>query len=290
MKEVKYRIIVLVTLLFTGQYVVAEVVDSEATDTAPEQAQTEETVPSRKSSLASPRLKAGLRKGENQYPVNGVYIAAYGGANIAGSSETEFLSTLGGATSQLESDGDVDADFNVGIKIGYSHYDKSVNYGDFQIVPTIELEASYIRHSHSIEGSNVAPGTSIDAEFQGVNVVANGILKFHNRLLTPYMGFGGGIAWIDLTDARGTITDGLTTDRVRGAGNGEGSQFIPLIQGIVGLEKDIVGPNLTLFIEYKPMYYPDGDFSLQLAAGNSATLQLADFINHSAHMGLRWNF
>lgn len=265
--------------------------ETEPVSSEPAQEVAKEEAPARKSALASPRLKAGLRKDGKEWPINGFYVAGFGSVNFAGDSDFDYNTTFGATPVINSGSGDADFGFGGGLKLGYSLFNKSKDIREFQLVPTIELEATYLSFDYDLSGEGGAAGTQLDAEFQGVNIVANGILKFRNDTLTPYAGFGGGIAWLELDSIQGPLVANALTDGVTGPSSGNTSQFVPVVQGIFGLEKDIYGPNMTVFIEYKAMLYPDGAFDLQFATpANSGRIEISNMFNQNVQAGLRWNF
>ncbi|MEO0454874.1 MAG: hypothetical protein AAFY98_12180, partial [Verrucomicrobiota bacterium] len=188
-------------------------------------------------------------------------------------------------------EGEFDFGFGGGIKIGYLHYSEDKDFNEFQIVPGIELEAIYHDTSETMEGTAGYSGTNFEADFQSVTIVVNATIRFHNEHLTPYLGFGGGLIYMELTDAQGALVSPFGPDVVTGAAASNNSEFTPVFQGIFGLERMIYYPHLSVFVEYKPMFIPDGDFDLQLAgAGNTATFEITNHLNHHATVGLRWTF
>jgi hypothetical protein len=251
------------------------------------------------SRLASPRLSAGLRKKEDALPLNGFYIGGMGIMNFAGQSDVDYETDLGD-TMKFEGSGDVGGiRGGGGMKIGYNHFDKEKTLDEFQLVPTIELEAGYFNLQQDQEGEASGRATDIEVDFSVITVTANAYLKARNKYVTPYAGFGGGFGIIDMDEVSGRVAGDTTagavttpgTDGVDDVDGDETSQVVPIVQGMFGLERDVYKQNLTVFLEYKALYIPDADFKLDLqTAGNDATLEFSNMLNHILQGGVRWNF
>jgi hypothetical protein len=251
----------------------------------------EEALPDRKSKLSSPRVGTSLRKGESAAPINGIYVGIFGAGQISGQSDVDYSSSIGGTSSTYSGEADFEMDFGGGLKLGFANFNEDKAFNEFQIVPAIELEASYLLLTQNQNAAESGSNAAVNADFSMFTVTANALVKFHNNILVPYVGVGGGMGYLKMESAEGRITNGGGTDRVLSALDGSNDQFVPVILGIGGLERVIYDPNLSIFFEYKALFIPDADFEYQMATGgNSTTFQMNNQLIHSLQAGLRWYF
>jgi len=248
----------------------------------------------RKSKL---RSLSTLRKGEKESEINGFYVGAFAAFQFAGSSDVDYESFIVdagtglGASSGFSGEGEIDFGPGGGLKIGYAKYSDEKSLEEFQIVPAIELEASHLFINSTLDGSTSGAGTDVDLDLAVTTITANAVVRFHNRILTPYAGLGGGMAFVQIDDASGRVVTTGGTGQVVSGLSGEDDQFTPVIQGIFGLERVIYHPNLSIYFEYKSIFLPDVDLGLRFSNVNSTTsFQMNNQLIHSGQVGLRWHF
>lgn len=252
------------------------------------------TTPDRESKLTKFRTGTGPR---SDYPLNGIYIAAQGGTDLSGTQSNSLLTQNAGAGNpgNFETDSENDGfGFLAGIKLGYQAFDKEKSLDEFQIVRAIELEANYQRFDTNGTGNLIGTGTTLDTEFELITVTANGLLKFRNKFLTPTIGIGGGLGHLRIESAEGTIiqTNPPFAMNDQPSDVTSNSEFVPVVLGIVGLERDLGTPHVTLFLEYKPTFIPSASFDFKTTgvANADVTSEFENILLHNMQMGLRYNF
>ena len=261
---------------------------NNASDESKEQTSSERMTRRRRDSRVSPR--------ESENEKTGLYISIYGGASVHQSTTAEFNHTSIGndiqgnsTTTYSEDSGTFES---LGIKFGFFPY-RDVSDGGFHPNFGAELDFTYI--PLSIDGSNGAAGLNVQNDLDTYMFMANLIFRVENKWVTPYMGIGFGIAYLDssasISDSTGTIGTGN--------GFGAGANFIArddqraafAFQAIGGLEYEIFHW-LGVFMEYKFIHLESFDIDHQVATTGvgDVTLQY-DFVDqHYASAGLRFKF
>jgi hypothetical protein len=241
------------------------------------------TVEQKRPSLLARVSKDSIRDG---YDRNGFYVAALGGANFGEDVEATGSTRIGAASNNFSYSTDPGNGWQAGVKLGYALYDQEKNIDEFQLVPAIEIEARYTKMS--FQGTGLPPtggGATFSADFETITVTANALLRFHNDILIPYIGFGGGLAHMSIKDESARYPGGQIITEVD-----ENSEFVPMFHGIFGLERQLVG-GLHIFTEYKFQYLPDAVFDFKITgAGNTGKIDLTDYLSHQIEGGLRYHF
>jgi outer membrane protein OmpA-like peptidoglycan-associated protein len=202
--------------------------------------------------------------------IEGLYIGALGGYNIANSADLTFGPT-GRANSEVEFDGGWAA---IG-RIGYGFaLDRDIGL-------RLELEGNYRDNSvdtAKVAGVNIGSGGSQ----QTYGAMVNAIFDFNLGWVTPYIGAGIGYAWTQLEARSQGVT--IVDDTV---GN-----FA--YQGIVGLNFPISAvPGLSITGEYRYFatlengFDTTNQFRTAFAGSNSVDV---DNTNHTFLVGLTYAF
>jgi opacity protein-like surface antigen len=238
------------------------------------------------------KLNVSLRKSTEEgqdRPRNGFYVGAFGGLNIGDNAGMDTENELNGNASEFSMETGSALDFTAGLKLGYSYYSKDKSFDEVQWVPSIELEVGYLSSEVEATGQGTGAGSELDADLEVVTVCFNACMRLHNRILVPYLGFGGGLGHVRVKSVSGTInappdTESVVTVR-------DDSQYVPVFQGIAGLEREIT-PNLVGFAEYKPLFIPDATFEAGLsgAPANNAVVDMENLLLHQFAFGLRYHF
>ena len=193
-------------------------------------------------------------------PRGGLYVAIFGGLNMAQTGDVEVDDSdglLGGIEAEIESD----FGWFGGLKLGY------VFPTDGPVKPVIEVEGFYNGVEAEFDTDSDFGNFDVSADLHSAVFMVNAIAKFECGRFQPYLGAGIGYAhtWFDQVEVDGVEVDG--------AGDDEGTFAY---QGLAGLEFQ-VSDQLGVFTEYKALIYND--------VGDVET-----YVNHLLGFGVRIGF
>jgi opacity protein-like surface antigen len=161
------------------------------------------------------------------------------------------------------------------FKVGYDFAVRDVQLafgGPTPMRTSMELEGSYLGTYENIPLYNVSTGgPTVGHEtynLNAYNVILNGLVKFEDLPVTPYIGGGVGVVFMTALNHKMTVdgqVNGTPTTYSTSVSTGNNTSLA--LQAIVGLERQIYD-NLTLFVEYKFLAWLDVKF----AYGSEPTL------------------
>lgn len=265
-----------------------ETTTADATNTSDSEKASERMTRRRRDSRVSPR--------DGEFEKTGLYVSVFGGASIHQSATAEFQHTslgnnfAGDNVSQYREE--VGTFEMMGIKMGYFPY-RDVSEGGFHPNFGAELEFTYI--PLTIDGDNSGVGLNVNQDLDAFMFMANLILRIENKWLTPYMGVGFGLAYLESSATVSDSTGTIGTANGLGAGSNligkDDQQGAFAFQAIGGLEYEIFHW-LGLFTEYKFIHYEGFNFSHTTATAATADVKLDyDFLDqHTVSGGLRFKF
>jgi outer membrane protein OmpA-like peptidoglycan-associated protein/outer membrane protein W len=217
-------------------------------------------------------------------PVNGLYVGAGAGANFMQDEKIKGINAYGhgGVTGSGAS-----IDSHTGpVVVG------SVGYGLGNGL-RVELEGSY--RYNSFGGLSDAPrGTSFGGKEQKYGAMLNVLYDFYGLtpVVVPYLGIGAGYQWAQFNSLHGTGAAGGVPTTYSGGTHAEGAIAY---QAIIGAALPIAAvPGLALTAEYRFMGLTGNrDYPIRAIVGRAAgsgALRTNEEYNHSALIGVRYNF
>jgi opacity protein-like surface antigen len=153
------------------------------------------------------------------------------------------------------------ATFGAGIKTSWLRTDLTLDY----------ISATEYTGRYAVPGDTTAKVQAITALFNGYFDLGTWYR------LTPYVGAGGGVGYVSLTDFRSTNAPPFV--------NGDNDQWKFVWAGMAGVGW-AVAPNLTLDLGYR--YLSLGNLRSGSDAAGSMTLR--NVAGHEVRVGLRWSF
>ena len=215
---------------------------------------------------------------------SGVYVAVFGGANLAqnyGNSRGSVSSGPLSETFNLNNSSDHVGAVG-GLKVGYN-FDSFAIGGDFRLQPAVEGEAFYLgtktSNSTSFEGENLSyKGTMDDAAF-----MVNGLVRLKTgTLFTPYVGAGIGFEYLNMSKV--TLSSGPESFPLS-----DSNDVCFAMQAIAGFDIALT-QHWTLFTEYKYITAFNPNFDGGSVTGENFTYN-ADYIGqHLVTAGVKYNF
>lgn len=197
----------------------------------------------------------------------GFNIAVFGGINITQNdsvaldptSSTAFQNLRG--TRNLEFAYPTDSEIGpvVGFKVGYVMDPRNmwVNDGkgeeDWWMVPAVEAEFLYTGYETAgtiIQDAGIPITASTNWDFYVFSV--NGIMKFQYKWISPYIGIGPAMAYVNADESKVTIAGANSVDEMGDLAFGG--------QGIIGVEASL-GDSWSFFTEYKSLWLYDAELN-----------------------------
>ena len=221
----------------------------------------------------------------------GVYVAAFGGANLAqgyANGRVDFTGPGGDFTYHGNNSNHVGA--VGGIKVGYNFASIPVG-GEFRLQPAVETEAFYVGTETNIH-SNFGGSDDFDVKGHMNNAafMLNGLVRLKTgTFFTPYVGAGIGTEYLTFT--RPTVSEPSFDLNLHAEHNA--NAFAAAAQAIGGFDFEIC-KHWDLFTEYKYLVAidPSLDFG-NVNFGDSAyntKLDPSNIGQHIVTVGVKYNF
>jgi opacity protein-like surface antigen len=154
------------------------------------------------------------------------------------------------------------------FKVGYDFAVRDVQLafgGPTPMRTSMELEGSYLGTYENIPLYNVSTGgPTVGHEtynLNAYNVILNGLVKFEDLPVTPYIGGGVGVVFMTALNHKMTVDGSINgTPTTYSTSVSTGNNTSLALQAILGMERKIYD-NLTLFVEYKFLAWLDVKFA-----------------------------
>ncbi len=176
-----------------------------------------------------------------------------------------------------------DTHSNLGITIGAKYaygWGLKNNEGEaLPFIPSAEGEFLYTGTSLRSNVSGTGVSGTVRADLDVIAILGNGTLKFQAPPFYPYIGLGGGFAYIGAENARLAATSITSPTDL-----GDDGDVVLALQGLLGVEY-VLSKQWSLFAEYKYLHLHNPSFHL-----NGAQVNMDYLAFHLFTLGVRTYF